>query len=209
MRPLILIREIKRDPDPRRGPWLVASVTGVTLLAILGGNAYRREIASKLVQIAGMFDPPGTPAPDQRPPSPPAVPGPERRPPPAPPAEESGCIIRAHANAYGHYFLDGTVNGLRLNFMVDSGSTFVALPQGVARQLGFRNLVFDIPMSTANGVVYDAKVQLRKLAVGPFVLSDFPATVNGGELDAPLLGVSWLRLFKKVDIVDGVMTLRC
>jgi len=31
--------------------------------------------------------------------------------------------------------------------------------------------------------------------------------VNGGNLDEPLLGMSWLRLFRSIEIQNGVMTL--
>jgi aspartyl protease family protein len=38
-------------------------------------------------------------------------------------------------------------------------------------------------------------VRLQSFALGPFADSDVAASVNGGDLDGSLLGMSWLSRF--------------
>jgi aspartyl protease family protein len=117
-------------------------------------------------------------------------------------------VIRVRADPRGHYYLNGTVNGVEFRFMIDTGATSIALPRGAVNQLGLSELRFDIPTMTAGGRVLNAGIKLKTLAVQSFVVADFPALVSEGGLEQALLGMSWLRLFRNVDIENGVMTLR-
>lgn len=95
----------------------------------------------------------------------------------------------------GHFVTQGTVNGMSVRFLVDTGATYVTLPASEARRLGI-----DLEKarrgvsSTANGNVAVYLVSLDSLKVGDIMLYNVPAVVNGGAgLDVALLGMSFLN----------------
>ena len=93
----------------------------------------------------------------------------------------------------GHYLFPGTINGKRVEFLLDTGATLVSVPAHLAPDLGLiagarqRSL-------TANGVVETRAARLESLAFGPFTLTDVPASINPGMTsDYVLLGMSVLQ----------------
>lgn len=58
--------------------------------------------------------------------------------------------VRLLSNGQGHFVVDGAINGQVVHFMLDTGATDVAIPEGLARDL---NLARGSPvlLSTANG----------------------------------------------------------
>ncbi len=94
----------------------------------------------------------------------------------------------------GHFFVDGTVNGKPLTFVVDTGASLVVLP----RQLAFSAQIYcqnQVMMQTARGLASACSTMIPKLSVGPFQLKDVPAMISG-DLTQPLLGMSALRQFR-------------
>ena len=128
-------------------------------------------------------------------------------PPPQVMNTSTGTAVVLSMDRSGHYRGNGTVNGLPVNFLVDSGASYVALPQSIASKAGInlRDAV-QITVETAAGktnayrIVVDsvrfAEIEQRNVAV-----------VVVPELDEPLLGMNFL---KKISIShkDGQMTLR-
>ena len=184
----VLIRETKKE---RRVPLRVAAATvaGIGLAgALLGGIAYGPSLAAGLRFIPLL-------APTLN-----LGPGPAT-------TENSDHVIRIKAGPDSHYYVEGDADGVPVKFMIDTGSTRIVLPKQIAERLNVGPLNFDIPTYTANGVSHDAEITIRKLTVGPYSGNNIPAMVNGGPLDTPLLGMSWLRLFRSIEIQNGVMTL--
>ncbi|OGS91042.1 MAG: hypothetical protein A2Z95_05220 [Gallionellales bacterium GWA2_60_18] len=105
---------------------------------------------------------------------------------------DSVLVLRQRAN--GHYFLDGTINGKSLTFVVDTGATAISLPQEAAMsaQVYCREQVL---MQTANGTASACLTVIPKLEFGPFRIANVPATIAPG-LTQPLLGMSVLRHFR-------------
>ncbi|MBX9747140.1 MAG: TIGR02281 family clan AA aspartic protease, partial [Hyphomonadaceae bacterium] len=122
-------------------------------------------------------------------------------------SERFDHVIRITANSRGHYVVNGTADGVPLQFMIDSGATNIVLTKADARKLNVGPLSFDITTSTANGAVQSAAVTIGTLTVGSHTATGVPALVNGGELDQSLLGMSWLSQFRSIEIKNGVMTL--
>jgi aspartyl protease family protein len=180
----VLIRETKKE---RRAPLraCIAAVAGLGLAgAVLGGTAYGPALAAGLLRFIPV------PAPDfQR------------------VSEPSDRVIRIKADSNGQYYVKGSADGVPLEFMIDSGASYIVLPKEVAERLHVGPLNFDLPTYTANGVTQSAQVTIRKLTIGPYTVSDIPAWANGGPLNTPLLGMSWLRRFRSIEIQNGVMTL--
>lgn len=110
----------------------------------------------------------------------------------------------------GHYYVTAEVNGQPVNFVVDTGATLVVLTQDDAERVGLRteDLAFVGRSSTANGIVSTAPVRLDSLSIGPIEDRGIAASVNGGELDQSLLGMSYLERFTSVELRDGRLILK-
>src|SRR6266850_1799414 len=108
----------------------------------------------------------------------------------------------------GHFLADATVNGLPVRFVVDTGATFIALPQRDAERLGIDYRAGQLGQTrTANGVAQVYVVKLDAVRIGGIELHNVDATVHvGAGLDQALLGMSFLnRVQMQRD--GGTMTL--
>ncbi len=111
----------------------------------------------------------------------------------------------------GHYRVRAMVDGVALDFLVDTGASDVALTRSDARRLGFDldALAYIQPYTTANGVVYGAPVILGEVVVGPIRLTDVAASVNEAPMGgASLLGMSFLGRLGGYEVSNGSLTLR-
>jgi clan AA aspartic protease (TIGR02281 family) len=128
-------------------------------------------------------------------------------------AEEDGAgdleqIIEAGPG--GHFLLKAVVNGVPINFMVDTGASHVVLTIPDARRIGFtaNDLEFTQEFESANGTVRAAPVKLRELRIGQFSVYGLEASVNGGPLPISLLGMSFLQRLDSYEVADGRLILR-
>jgi len=123
---------------------------------------------------------------------------------PSPPGEQ--LIVRA--DRQGHFLLDAAVNGAPIRFIVDTGSTFVALNKRDAAALGIDvgQLVFNSRVSTANGEVKAASVRLQEIRHGERVMKGVAAIVVE-KLENPLLGMSFLRRLKSYEMRGDTLTI--
>lgn len=106
---------------------------------------------------------------------------------------DGSISIRASAN--GHFHVEAKVNGVPVNFMIDTGASDVVLSKSDAERIGIDTdaLNYSRTYNTANGVTGGAIIKLNRLQIGEFTLDDFPVSVNKGEMDGSLLGMSALR----------------
>jgi len=113
-------------------------------------------------------------------------------------------------NTDGMYTTVGSINGLPVPFLVDTGATRVAMSSGEARRLGIDYRVTGTPSSvtTASGVERAWAVTLDSVAVGGLELRNVGAVVLEGALpQRTLLGMSFLGRLEISN--DGrLMTLR-
>ena len=125
---------------------------------------------------------------------------------PSPSAAPNSLLYRADKS--GHVLLQGNVNGASVRFMVDTGASFVALTMRDAEAAGISRsgLVFNQPISTANGVTRVAPVKLREVRIGQFSVADVPAVVHE-NLQVSLLGQTFLKRLESYEMRDGVLTL--
>ena len=103
----------------------------------------------------------------------------------------------------GEFAIAGRVNGVRVTFLFDTGASAVVLTADDARRAGVETsrLVFDVPVSTANGAAMAAETRLDQIAVGPIVMRNVPAMVaRRGALDESLLGMSFLERLKSYTV---------
>ena len=103
-------------------------------------------------------------------------------------------VVRRDRN--GHYVAPGTVNGLKVQFLLDTGATDVALPHGLAQRLGLERGV-PIKIKTASDVVPGYLVTLDEVSVGPLTLRRVRGSVSEHAIhEEVLLGMSFLRHFQ-------------
>ncbi len=116
------------------------------------------------------------------------------------PAQQAGQspyynAVTLRADRRGHYVTDGLVEGRRVEFMVDTGASVIALRESDANRLGVRPAPRDysVAVSTANGVVKAAPVEVGRVEIGGISVRQVRAVVLPDQaLSHNLLGMSFL-----------------
>jgi len=118
------------------------------------------------------------------------------RPSPAPrSARAGGHRLALLPNDSGMYLTMGSINGLPVEFVVDTGAAVVAIDTRMARRLGidYEREGRPVVARTAAGDVHAFQVKLDFVRVGGLVVRDVDAAVVQRDRDAPaLLGMSFL-----------------
>jgi len=112
---------------------------------------------------------------------------------PATPANSRSVVIRSGQG--GHFQVEARVDGRRIEFVVDTGATHIALRESDAARLGIHPVSRDYTarVSTANGLSLAAPVELRMVEVGNIIVRDLHALVHpDAGLGVNLLGMSFL-----------------
>ena len=107
----------------------------------------------------------------------------------------------------GHYYLTLDVNGMPLQFLVDTGASDIVLSKEDASRVGLdiADLEFHGRALTANGEVRTAQVNLNQMTLGEIVDRNVPASVNDGDLWHSLLGMAYLQRWSRIEITgDGL-----
>jgi aspartyl protease family protein len=110
----------------------------------------------------------------------------------------------------GHFRTDGRIDGQRINFMVDTGASMVALNETSAARFGLRPSRADYTavVTTANGTVKAARARLARVELGDLIVRDVDALVLPDELlSENLLGLSFLSKLKRFAYANGQMVL--
>lgn len=106
----------------------------------------------------------------------------------------------------GHYRTEALINGKKVNVLVDTGATGVAISQSVADRLKLKS-INAIRTNTANGDSIGYMVRLESVQIGGVRADNVAAMIAPGLDGDVLLGMSFLgrmdvRLFK------GEMTIK-
>jgi aspartyl protease family protein len=113
-------------------------------------------------------------------------------------------------DARGHFQTDGRIEGQRIDFMVDTGASVIALNEKSAARFGFHPTPADYKMmvSTANGTIKAAATRLAMVDIGGIIVRDVEAMVLPDEaLSENLLGLSFLSKLKRYEYANGKMVL--
>jgi aspartyl protease family protein len=110
----------------------------------------------------------------------------------------------------GAFYVIGRVNGARVRFIVDTGSTEILLSPDAAARAGLHPPpgAFTHRAQTASGVGYGADAVAASLDVGPIRLADVPVTINSEPIGVSLLGAPFLRRLAGVEVRGDRMLLR-
>lgn len=109
----------------------------------------------------------------------------------------------------GHFYATLTINDADITFVVDTGATNVVIARDDALRIGLdpNNLNFFGRAQTANGEVRTANVRLDTVEFGGQIDRNLPASVNGGDLNTSLLGMSYLSRFQTIQISGNELRL--
>ena len=110
-------------------------------------------------------------------------------------------------NRMGHYVADGTINGVPVTFLLDTGATGVALPTDIAAEAGVTQGQ-PIMTRTANGTARGFLTSLDSVTLGNIAQRNVRATVSPGlDTNQVLLGMSFLKHLEMIQKGD-TLTLR-
>jgi aspartyl protease family protein len=121
------------------------------------------------------------------------------------PALVTAKVYRDQAGAYSTV---GTINGLTVKFLVDTGATAVAMGASQAKRLGvqYRYEGKEILINTANGVTKGYQVTLDRVQVGDITLRGVKGfVIEGHGPSRVLLGMSFLNQVKMEDQGDVLL----
>jgi aspartyl protease family protein len=112
--------------------------------------------------------------------------------------------------ADGHWRAEARVNGRKIELIVDTGATLVALTQDDAKAAGIdvRKLRYDARVRTASGTARAATVTLERIQIGNVRVRDVEAMVIEGGLSVSLLGMSFLERLEQFDVRGQTLRLR-
>lgn len=115
--------------------------------------------------------------------------------------------IVLQSSRYGHYIASGKINNSPVVFLVDTGASFVSVPEKIAKKLNLKKGL-SYQTQTAAGVVTVYETRLDEVSIGDIKLYDVKASINPHNPDDEiLLGMSFLRRLE-VTHKDGQLTIR-
>jgi aspartyl protease family protein len=129
---------------------------------------------------------------------------------PAPVSDLSGRKVSLDADARGHFIADFRINGRKVEAMVDTGATLVAINLTTARRIGLpiNPEDFKYSVETANGTAPAATATISSLAIGRIHIENVDAVVlQDKALSNTLIGVSFLNRLGKYQVENGTLLL--
>ena len=121
-----------------------------------------------------------------------------------------GRSLSIRPDRRGHFQTEGRIEGQRIDFMVDTGASMIALNESSAARFGLRPSRgdYNATISTANGTVKAARTRLAMVEIGGLTVRDVDAMVLPDEaLSENLLGLSFLSRLKRFEYANGKLVL--
>lgn len=121
-----------------------------------------------------------------------------------------GRKVRVQTDHSGHFLADFKLNGRRVNAIVDTGATLVAINASTAKAIGISLTPADFKyqVSTANGNARAASVKIDSIQIGRIAIDDIQAVVlDDHALDETLVGMSFLNRLSKFVVENDSLLL--
>ncbi len=120
------------------------------------------------------------------------------------PTETVSLVIDPGPN--GGYFVRGTINQQEVVFIVDTGASWIVIPERLRSRLKLVRGRY-VQVTTASGVVGNYETQVGSLALGPMEFRNVPGVLNPhAPNDLVLLGMSALKDIR-IEQSQGRLTL--
>lgn len=99
------------------------------------------------------------------------------------------------ADAQGHYWVDGEINQHPVRFVIDTGATYVAVPQALAMKLDLKGH-YPVMLNTAGGTVHGELTRARHMSFSGFTFNNVKVVIMPDvKTDTALLGMNVLSQF--------------
>ena len=125
------------------------------------------------------------------------------------PADPRSIVLAP--DSQGHFRVEGRVDARRVDFLVDTGASAIALTARDAETLGIHPAVSDYTMAvrTANGTVRAAPVSLDMVEIGGITVRDVSAIILPEDaLSDNLLGMTFLSRLRRYEYSNGRLVLQ-
>jgi aspartyl protease family protein len=129
---------------------------------------------------------------------------------PAQPETLTGRKVRLAADERGHFLADFKLNGRKVEALVDTGATTVAINASTARRIGIslKSSDFRHSVNTANGQTRAAAVMMDSIEIGRIHVENIEAAVlDDKALSGTLIGMSFLNRLGKFEVENGALLL--
>lgn len=161
------------------------------LIVLVGLYAYRTELATVADRVIGELTPEGSQI---------DVAG-----------NGVSKAVRIRRGWTGHFIANTSVSGKRVDMIVDTGASTVVLRHEDAKRLGIdtHSLRYAVPVQTANGSSFAARLRLAQINIGNVAIRDVEALVaRPGSLHQSLLGMSFLSRLRSYEFSGNFLELR-
>lgn len=121
------------------------------------------------------------------------------------------AAVRIRKQPGGQFIARAEINDINILMLIDTGASTVVLRASDAARVGINTdaLKYTVPVQTANGTSYAARVDLPSLWIGPVGLGQVKALVaKPGALHRSLLGMSFLSRLRSYEFAGDFLTLR-
>jgi aspartyl protease family protein len=125
-------------------------------------------------------------------------------------ASPNGSTVVIPMDERGHFQTDFKLNGRKINALIDTGATYVALNKTMAARIGLKVTPQDMKfkVSTANGQAAAAAVMINEIVIGKIRVNNVPALVlEDKALDGMLMGMSFLKELDRFAIENRTLIL--
>ncbi len=101
--------------------------------------------------------------------------------------------VRLKQNHFGQYQASGWINNAPVTFLVDTGATFISIPQSIAEKLQLK-AGYPMQSATANGRITVYATMLDSVRLGEIELKNVKATINPHmRINQILLGMNFMK----------------
>lgn len=121
-----------------------------------------------------------------------------------------GRVVRIPMDSRGHFNADVKMNGRRVNVLVDTGATLIAINRSTARRIGMKIRAedFKYDVDTANGKTKAAAAYIEDVSIGKIRVRNVPALIMRDKaLNGTLLGMSFLKELDSFKVSDRELIL--
>lgn len=111
----------------------------------------------------------------------------------------------------GHYVAEFQLNNTRVDGMIDTGASAIAINETTARRAGIRlsDADFVHTVNTANGQTRAARAILNSVRIGSIRIDNVEAIVlEDRALDGVLIGMSFMNRLRGFEYSNGALVLR-
>ncbi len=161
------------------------------IFLLVGVYAYRGELATVADRVIGELTPQGAQI---------NVTG-----------SSTGQAVRIKRGWSGHFVASAEIADKRVDMIVDTGASTVVLRHEDAKRLGIdvRKLRYNVPVQTANGSSFAARIELSNVLIGNVTVKGVEALIaKPGSLHQSLLGMTFLSRLRSYEFAGDYLELR-